>query len=147
MAGVFAVLASRLLDELRERLAAVYGGAGPRTSQWQKLDAVPHVRLRHDGRDEGDVSYGPADRDPQLVAVYHTGELPSGLLPAGCQNQKIAILGEDDSPKFEGPLQEPIIIPVGSPVLCDDQHIDLLLPQAIHDGRGYMMIQIEGEAH
>jgi hypothetical protein len=67
----------------------------------------------------------PPDRAPQLVAVDHAGKLPSGLLPAGCQNQKIAILTEDAPPKFKGPLQEPIVIPIGSPVLCDGQHIDL----------------------
>ena len=123
------------------------GDAGRWDLQREKFNSVPHLSLRHDGCNEGDVAYSTANRDPQLVAVDHAGEFPSGLLPAGCQNQKITILGEDHSPEFEGPLQEPTIIPVGSPVFGDGQHIDLELPQSIRDGRGHMMIQIEGEAH
>ena len=116
-------------------------------SQRKKLDAVPHVCTRHDRRNEGDVSYGATDRDPQLVAVDHAGKLTSGLLPAGCENEKIPILGEDDPPEFESSLQEPLVIPVGIPILGDGQNIDLELPQAISYRRGHMMIQIKGQAH
>ena len=53
----------------------------------------------------------------------------------------------NDTPEFQGRLQESLVVPVGSPVLGNGQHVDLELPKASSDGRGHMMIQIEGEAH
>ena len=116
-------------------------------SQRQKLDPVPHVCPRHDRRNEGDVSHSATDRDPQLVAVDHAGKLTSGLLPAGCKDEKIPILGEDDPLEFESPRQELIVIPVGLPILGDGQYIDLELLQAIGYRRGNMVIQVKGQAH
>lgn len=123
------------------------GDARRRDSQRKKLDAVPHVCTRHNRRNEGDVSHGATDRDPKLMAVDHAGKLTSGLLPAGRENEKIPILGEDNPLKFKSSLQEPLVIPVGIPILGDGQNIDLELPQAISYRRRHMMIQIKGQAH
>jgi hypothetical protein len=116
-------------------------------SERKKLDTVSHLCPCHDRGYDGDISHGATDRDPRLVAVDHPGKVTPGLLPAVRENEKITILGEDNPPEFEGSLQEPIIAPVSLPVLCDGQHIDLELPQAVGNRRGHMMIQIERDAH
>lgn len=80
------------------------------------------------------------------LAVFEGCQVSDGRAP-GRQNEKIPILGEDNPPEIESSLQEPLVIPVGIPILGDGQNIDLELPQAISYRRGHMMIQIKGQAH
>ena len=115
-------------------------------SQREKLHTIPHIIERDQRGDECQIVDRTADGYPQLVTIDHSGKVSMLPLPVGSQHEKIPVLCEYDAAKLKGPLQKPVIVPVGSPILVGREYVDLPLPQANSYGHRHMVVQIEGEA-
>jgi len=57
-------------------------------------------------------------------------------------DEEVPVLGEDDSAKVHGPLEEPVVVPVVSAILLGREHVDLPLTQADGDRHRHMVVQI-----
>jgi hypothetical protein len=75
-------------------------GDGPKCSQREKLDPVPHVIERDQRGDKSQIVDRTADGDPQLVTIDHSCEFTIQPLPVGSKHEEIPVLGEHDSAKF-----------------------------------------------
>jgi hypothetical protein len=100
----------------------------PPASQREKLHPIPHVIERDQRGNECQIVDRTPDGYSQLVTIDHSGKVSMLPLPVGSQYEKIPILCEYDAAKLKGPLQKPVIVPVGSSILLGREYVDLPLP-------------------